>query len=378
MGARVPVLGDLCEGRDNNLNLIRMVAATSVLVSHAWPISLGSGSWEPLSETLGWSLGGVAVLVFFSISGFLIARSFERQSTARWVLARVLRLVPALLVVLVLTAWLLGPLVTTWALPAYFSNGFTYTYVPRNLLLYNQQGQLPGVFEGNPLPKATNGPLWTLYYEVCWYLVVLVLGLAGALTRRTWLAAALALFAVGYAVVALALGDAAVADKTRWFFLLGLPFATGIGFYAWRDRLPMSPAILAVLALAAVVAHRTPVFDVLFGLALSYAVFLLAFAVGGGLRAYNRVGDFSYGMYIYGFPVQQLMVHFFGPMRPPVNVALALPLALGFAMLSWFLIERPALTMVRWSPEEFGAALGRLRQLAAHDAPAGPPEPPAA
>lgn len=377
MSMRAPVLGDLCEGRDNNLNLIRMVAATSVLVSHAWPITLGSGSWEPLTETLGWSLGGVAVLVFFSISGFLIARSFDRQPTARWLLARFLRLVPALVVVLVLTAWLLGPLVTTWPLSSYFSNGFTYTYVPRNLLLYNQQGQLPGVFETNPLPKATNGPLWTLYHEVSWYIVVLALGVAGVLARRAWAAVALGGFLAAYLALALVVPPGVIGDKSYWFFMLGLPFATGIGFYLWRGRLPMHVGLAAVLVLAAVALAATPLFDLAFGLALAYGTFFLAFAVRGRLLAYNRVGDFSYGMYIYAFPVQQLAVHLFGPMRPLANIAIAFPVALGLAMLSWHLIERPSLAMVRWSPEEFGLRIGHLRRPASR-APGHPPESPVA
>ncbi len=83
------VLKDVCEGRDNNLNLIRMIAAVGVLVSHAWPLSLGPGTPEPLSAAVGQSLGSLSVLVFFVISGFLIPRSFERQPTlANWLRAR--------------------------------------------------------------------------------------------------------------------------------------------------------------------------------------------------------------------------------------------------------------------------------------------------
>ncbi len=353
------MLADLCEGRDNNLNLLRMIAATSVLVSHAWPIALGPGAAEPLSGLLGWSLGGVAVLVFFAISGFLITRSFERQPTARWLLARLLRLGPALLVVLVLTVLLLGPLVTSWPLRAYFTNGFIVTYVPRNLFLWNQQPNLPGVFEDNPFPKAINGPLWTLYYEVTCYAGVLFLGLLGALARRAWMATALALFLVGYAWV---LGHPvdAVPVKVGWIFRLGLPFAVGAAFHVWRDRIPMHPLVLLGLCAAAAAAHGTAVFEPVFVVALVYGVFAFGFRYGRPLHVYNRLGDYSYGMYIYAFPTQQLMVHWFGPMTPARNVALAFPVALAAAILSWVLIERPALAMVRWSPEQFGRAAASL------------------
>lgn len=349
------ILSDVCEGRDNNLNLIRMIAATAVLVSHAWPIALGTGTPEPLGALLNWSLGGVAVMVFFTVSGFLITRSFERQSVARWTLARVLRLGPALLVVLVLTVLLLGPLVTTWPLSAYFTNGFTATYVPRNLFLWNQQPHLPGVFEDNPFPKAINGPLWTLYYEVTCYIGVLVLGLVGALSRRVWVAVALGLFLAGYGYVHTHPIDS-VSVKVGWIFLLGLPYFIGLVAYVWRDRIPLNLPVLLVLAAVATALHGTTLFEPAFVLALCYGVFAFGFRYARSLRAYNRLGDYSYGMYIYAFPIQQLMVHLFGPMTPRTNIMLAFPVALAFAVLSWRLIERPALAMVRWSPAQFGRA----------------------
>ena len=139
------VLKDVCEGRDNNLNLIRMIAAVGVLVSHAWPLSLGPGTPEPLSAAVGQSLGSLSVLVFFVISGFLIPRSFERQPTlASWLRARCLRLAPALAVVLLLTVLVLGPLVTTLPLADYARRPETLTYVPRNLSLALGQSGLPG------------------------------------------------------------------------------------------------------------------------------------------------------------------------------------------------------------------------------------------
>jgi peptidoglycan/LPS O-acetylase OafA/YrhL len=342
------ILGEVCEGRDNNLNLIRMVAALAVLVSHAWPLTLGPGTVQPLERLLGVPLGFLAVWVFFAVSGFLIARSFERQPTVgRWAMARILRLFPALAVVLVLTVTVLGPLVTELPLAAYLTRTETLTYVPRNLSLAFLQFDLPGVFRDQPYPGAINGSLWTLFHEVACYAGVLVLGLLGILRNRVAMAVLLAGFLLAHhAVLQTGLGDL-VPGKLRALMGLALPFAAGVGLYVWRDRVRLHPAGVAALALLAWLGRETPFHPLLLVLALSYGVFVLAHLPGAFLRRYNRLGDYSYGVYIYAFPMQQLMVHLFQPMDPLTNIALAVPATLGLAVLSWTWVEKPALDLNR-------------------------------
>ncbi len=163
------ILASYLEGRDNNLNLIRMVAAATVLISHAFPITTGADTVQPLEKQIGLTLGAVAVYVFFIISGFLIPRSFERRSFTDFAIARILRLFPGLAVVLLLTVLFLGPLATSLPLSDYLSNPKTFAYLPRNLLLASLQYDLPGVFDDMPYPGAINGSLWSLFPEVmCW------------------------------------------------------------------------------------------------------------------------------------------------------------------------------------------------------------------
>jgi peptidoglycan/LPS O-acetylase OafA/YrhL len=344
-----PILGDVCVGRNNNLNLIRMIAAIAVLVSHSWPISLGAGAVQPLERILmGSTLGSISVYVFFAISGFLIARSYERQaSVIRWVRARVLRLFPALIVVLLLTVLVLGPLVTALPAGVYFTSPETLTYVPRNLSLAFLQYDLPGVFLDQPYPGAINGSLWTLVYEVLCYGGVLVAGLLGALRVRSRMALALAAYAAAYLLVFYVLEPEQVHPRIQSLLRLGLPFAIGTAFHVWRDRVRLSPAIIAVLVAAAALAHGTAAFHVTMVLALVWGVFVLGYMPGAFLHRYNRLGDYSYGVYIYAFPMQQLMVHLFAPMGPLVNMALALPATLALAVLSWVCVEKPALNLAR-------------------------------
>jgi len=339
-------LGEVSRGRDNNLNLIRMLAAIGVLVSHAWPIALGAAASEPLEGLLGASLGHVSVLVFFVISGFLIPRSFERQPTlAAWLRARFLRLFPGLVVAAVLTVAVLGPLATTLPLAEYLQRPETLAYVPRTLSLFAMQRGLPGVFAANPYPVAINGSLWTLFYEVACYGGVMALGLAGALRSRWHMGVALGLFlAVWLGLAATPLG-ALAPGRVKLLMSLGLPFAIGTGFYVWRDRLPLHPGLALAFVVLTAAAWGTDLGRLLFVVALCYAVFLLAYLPGGRLHDYNRIGDFSYGTYIYAFPVQQLTMHLAGPLGPLANIAIALPATLALAAVSWFWIERPALAL---------------------------------
>lgn len=330
-------ISDLSAGRDNNFDLIRMLAATGVMVSHAFPITLGDGTPEPFETFLkGDNLGRACVFAFFSISGFYITRSFlMKRDTRAFLTARFLRLYPGLVVMFLLTVLAAGVWLSTdpqvWqAAPRYVLTGLSLVgYYP-----------LPGMFPDNPVPEAVNGSLWTLQYEVMCYLGVLALGLLGVFDRKRLFVAIAALFVASYYVGPMLTGRLQVV----YLLYLGMPFLVGVCFCLWQDRIPLSPVIAVALAALVVVLRPTPLFLPAFNLALAYVVFLLGFAQTPRLRAYNRLGDYSYGMYIYAFPVQQTMAQL-GFLTPMSNLALAFPVTLVFAVASWHLIEGPALRL---------------------------------
>lgn len=356
-------LSEVSEGRDNNLNLIRICAALAVLVSHAWPLSLGLGTVQPLQAATGFALGSFGLFTFFAISGFLIARSWDRRpSLAAWLAARALRLFPALAVVLVLTAFALGPLVTTLPLDGYLGDPTTWSYVPRNLALAPRQAGLPGVFKSLPYRSETNGSLWTLYYEVICYGGVLVMGALGAFRAWTPLIVVGCLYAA-LNVAVIVLPAEAFPFNLRPLLSLGLPFACGVGFYVARRWLPLTPLALVVLIAAAVALFGTPLYQPALVLALAYGVFLLAYLPKGFVLNYNRLGDYSYGVYVYGWPVQQTVVQVAGPMGPLENVLLSAPVVVALAWLSWTFVEKPSLDLVRhFRDEPSGARRERLGQ----------------
>lgn len=256
--------------------------------------------------------------------------------------------------VVVLTAGLYGPLLTTLSPRAYFSDPDVYGYVWRNMALVRPQYGLPGVFRDLPLPHVINGSLWTLFYEVACYLGVLLVGLLGLLRRRGLMALAMAVFLLGCTVSFLPAIDTAMPARLWAMRNLALPFAVGTAFYVWRDEVPLGWLGLPVAFAAMLLLNEVQLQRMGVTLFLCYAVFVLAYLPGGPIHAYNRLGDYSYGIYIYAFPMQQLVMFLIAPLSPLQNMALAFPLTLVLAILSWHLVERPCL-----------ASRGRLADLLA-------------
>jgi peptidoglycan/LPS O-acetylase OafA/YrhL len=336
----------------NNFDAFRLAAAVMVLAGHAFVLS-GRGAEEPLiAHTAIGGLGELGVSIFFVISGFLVTMSFQRLgSTAAYLANRVLRIVPGLVVALALTAFVLGPLVTSLPAEAYLARPQTWLYVARNALLYPVTYALPGVFETNPYPGAVNGSLWTLRLEFTFYLVLPLMAWAGGLNRRGLAllagAAGLAYLAV-LSLPALALeAPAVLVIAARNFWL----FAAGAALFAWRDS-PLlarpAPWLAATALFLAVLPFRTAT-PYLAPLALPLAVVGAALRPVAGVRSASRFGDFSYGIYIYAFPVQQALMHALGPERLGVAAFAALTFAcvLPLAALSWWAVERPALSLKR-------------------------------
>jgi peptidoglycan/LPS O-acetylase OafA/YrhL len=347
-------LNDVANGRNNNFNLLRMIAATAVLVSHAYPISLGNGASEPLSSLLQMSLGTLAVLSFFAISGFFISQSFDRSNgLVSFAVARVLRVYPGLGVVLLLTVLVLGPIFTTQPLSSFFTQPETFLYLPRNLSLKWLQYDLPGVFQRNPYGPAINGSLWSLFYEITCYGLVVVLG-SISLKGRSWaFNSFLALYAAAY--VLLKVCGRGLLDHSGLlanFHLLTLPFVIGMTFYRYRRFLPLNFLLLIIVCILPFLIHGNYWFKEVFVICWCYLIFYAGYLQFAPLQTYNMLGDYSYGMYIYAFPCQQMIVSFWSDISPLTLIWISLPVTLAASVLSWHFIESWALAhrlcMAQW------------------------------
>ncbi len=323
--------------RLNNFDFLRLVAALAVLISHIPPLH---GRSYGLS-----TLGAFGVFTFFAISGYLVSASWERDpSLYRFVTRRALRIVPALLAAVGISALIVGPLATRLTTSDYFEHPHFWSYV-RSVFLYPVTFSLPAVFEKNPLPHVVNGSLYTLPIEVFMYGLLLVANatIARLTHMRVPVYAALLVACYGLELhhvegLFLTMPLAELVRCASCFFA---------GCLMWHVRLRTHtlgwlwlPAIV-LLAFARNTAIEiwallwvVPICAVAFATA-SYAV----------VRRFGRWGDISYGLYIYAFPIQQSLMHWW----PDLGLWSFSLLSVGLSMLagiaSWHLLEHPVLRL---------------------------------
>lgn len=334
-------IAEKLEGRDNHFNLIRMCAASGVVISHAWRLSLGPDTLPPLEASTGFALGTICVILFFAISGMMITASYHRSRTkTSYLKARALRLFPALFVSCVLTMIFLFPIYTGTA-EDYLPEAIGY--VVRNTLMFDVKYFIPGLFDNNPISGLINGSLWTLFYEACFYVGVLLIGVLGLFRYpRLCVAGFLAGITLLLANAHLELFE--IKGRMTHLFLLGIPFATGAIIYILRDRIPLSPLLCIVVAIAIALSHGTFFYEILFLMGTSYIFISLGFLLPDILLNYNKLGDYSYGTYIFGVPVQQYMAYS-GVSTPLGNILWSYPVILLLAVLSWKYVEEPSLNL---------------------------------
>ncbi|MEC1524807.1 acyltransferase [Neobacillus niacini] len=335
-------IANYSNGKNNNFDIIRFIAASLVVFSHSFPLSLASGNkFEPLyflSDGQS-ALGRVAVFVFFVTSGFLITQSYDRsKNLAKFLRARILRIFPALIVVVILTTFVLGPLLTTLTIREYFTNQQTYSYLPTMFLLIKYH--LPGVFEDNIYGGAINGSLWTLKFEFFFYLVVATLGYFKLLKKEI-------IFLIFLSTLILSFTNITLGEKYIEMFLY---FSAGMVLYLYRDFVKLDMRIVNIFLFILFISIFLGGFEKAFGIFGSYLIMILAFSQKFKFPNFSKHGDFSYGIYIYAFPIQQLITYSFGhTMNPILNFLIAFPITLVFAVLSWRLIEKRALNFKNYS-----------------------------
>jgi peptidoglycan/LPS O-acetylase OafA/YrhL len=346
-----------------NFDFLRLLAAVSVIFSHAFLIAEGTQQNEWLVRLSGnqCGFGLLGVFVFFTISGFLVTQSFvTSRAPGRFAAARALRIFPGLAICLLVCTLVIGPAVSTLPLADYLRHPRAWRFFVENLLLQPSDETLPGVlFADNPAGVVVNGTMWTLRYEVQCYAMVLLLGVIGRLNLSVALTILVASFACNVFDLDDVLGDAVSGGAARlggagkiinYAFDLGgflwlLPFfAAGMCLYfmSQRTRLRGALALVALLGIAATLQWGGLILA--FPLLGGYVVIYVATSLRLHLPRAARFGDFSYGLYVYGWPPQQLVAYWTSGTAPwSVVFASGLALALGAAFISWHLIEKPSL-----------------------------------
>ncbi len=335
----------------NNFDLMRLAASWSVLFSHCYALA-GVPLGEPYLGALGVdTLGGAGVSVFFVLSGYLITDAWlRRKSALQFVFNRLRRIYPALVVCVILTVAVVGPAFTQLDAASYFRHRDTASYL-WTMTGWDIRFLLPGVFEMNPLKAAVNGSLWSIKYELMCYLWVFGLGFLPIDAR--WKSLGVTLVLLGYLSLRPSFNmwefgapfHGLDVHTTKVCFL----FAFGATVRCWRDWMPIKtwfvfPAAVAFAAAVWLKPH-TAIYAPLYLVAFAVLTLWLGVAVKWLPRLPRRMGDWSYGLYLYAFPVQQaaayLGVHSTYGFTAYVLATTALALVLAAA--SWYVVERPFL-----------------------------------
>lgn len=362
IGSRLDETGGVGPGFDT----VRLALALGVLLVHTsllapYAPGLHDAPLVPFIPVPRWALDFAVLPMFFAVSGFLVAGSAERLPLGRFLINRGLRIFPALIAVTLIAAFLLGPALTTFAPEAYFADDRFWSF------LLNAFGviryELPGVFAANPLPDIVNGALWTIPHELSCYVIIAVLVMTGLYRRRGMLLAA----TVGLYVAAIVIERTAAAYP-------GLPFAasldyalvsrgaarlvpaflTGMVIYRYRHAILISGALgwgaagayLALCVFGSSDWQSSAEFNAIASPLLAYAV--IAAGLSKRLRLPGLKADYSYGVYVSGYPIQQTILALVpGLQSVALFFALSAAASLAYAALSWRLVEKPALELRR-------------------------------
>lgn len=332
---------DVFDARANALNAIRLILAIGVIGWHSFPLTGRDIGFLPLRQLVG----EVGVDGFFAISGFLIVASWRRDpSVWRYLAARVLRIFPAFWVCLVATAFFFAPIGTVLATSATLSEATSWAnvnYVVQNFWLILREGRIADTPGGIPYLHAWNGSLWTLQWEFLCYLVVAGLGVVRLMERR--IIVPLLFCAALFGVIITSYGNTG-SNSLEYFARFGLMFTAGALIQRYASRLPLNWTTVGaayVIVLASMFLHD---YRVVGAVPLAYAL------IGTGALLKDRrlrfSQDLSYGMYIYAFPVQQVLASLgLASVGVPLFALIAVIATLPFAAASWFLIEKPVMRL---------------------------------
>ena len=334
----------------NNFNFLRLLFAVFVLITHSHKLSNAKTVDVLHTITQGQThFSYLGLFGLFSLSGYLVYQSLGRsKSIFIFFRKRILRIFPALLVVLLLTI-VLGTFVFEGSVSRYIVLPEMQTYLPNNLFLIKTQYDIPGIFENNPVKRMINGSLWSIQYEAAMYLSLATL----FFLSRVWKKWIITIIFLAFLVIKLFFAEKALQFqgniKGEYYLELAVYFFAGSVLAAfeiekWKRNqfLIISTSILLVISLMANV-FETSRFILLPILVISFGLTYLKPLH----HVVQKIGDLSYGVYLYAFPIQQTLMHYFH-LQTMALLILSLLISMTFAWLSWHIVEKRAMN---WKKE---------------------------
>ena len=332
------------KGRSNNLNFIKFIASLLVIFSHSFTV-VGEKTGDYLARLTNGQLtfGGFAVAVFFFASGFFVTKSLmsERSSRSYWG-KRFIRIYPAFIVMMLATVFILGPCVTTCSLKDYLTSSLTYKYL--EYLIFIPRYHLPGVFESNPV-SLVNGSLWTLILEMICYLGLFLLFVLKILDSELFKKIISALLLV--LIIITFIGKPVLIFRYHDYLRPTCVFAIGCLFYLYRNQIRLNIIAGIVLSALTLLAFLFNYADLAMILFFPYVLSLFVFSKHQVPNSLGKLGDYSYSIYLCGFPVQQLLKHIYSPMSYWVNTIGSVLICFLLAILLYYFVEQPAYRLFR-------------------------------
>ncbi len=346
--------------RNNTLDFLRLISAIFVILHHSYPLT---GNSSQLSV-----LGPIAVSTFFVISGYLVSQSwFSDPTPSIFLWKRILRIVPGLFAMAIFTITIIGPLNTSLPLSEYYLNIYTWKYLA-TIFIFISPTSLPGVFISNPFPIAVNGSIWTIPIEFRMYILLCIIGVIGMLKDRKVLLSIVLLSFIIYLNILFsnlfpldlftrALESIGIGEFLYTFISNGTPsgvpayniiFFIGTLFYLYEDRIKFRflIALGAFIILLITCVLGGSYFFIALLLCLPYLVLYLGqLPIKQLCNIGGKYGDYSYGLYIYAFPIQQTIAHFIPKISPTQMFIFSLPSTFVLSFISWWLIENKALSL---------------------------------
>jgi len=346
IGQRVTETG----GRTSGFDYLRLVLSILVLLFHSVDACYGIPAVDALFASPLRPIARALLPMFFALSGFLVAGSLARSRTIRSFLwMRVIRIYPALTVEVLLSALIIGPLLTTVPLSEYFSSNIFFRYILN--ITGHISFDLPGVFLANPHPRTVNAQLWTVPFELYCYIALAVLAVVG-LKRRPWIGlCSIVLVCVALLSYKNANGNLALTPVGPVSgYLLVASFLAGVSIYFFKEFVPFNGLFAIAAALGSVMLLAVvPGGDFMVPLPIAYITVYLGLCDPPRLKLIQGA-DYSYGIYLYGYVVQQALVATnIIPRLWYWNFCLSLLAVSMFAAFSWYVIEKPALKLKNWT-----------------------------
>ncbi len=331
----------------NNFDLLRVVLAITVVFCHCF--SLKNLDWEPIGSYFHYGFGGtLAVYGFLVISGFLVTRSLQERSIEDYVFARIARVIPGLALISVVEVFVIGLAFTkdrTWIFLSYV--GFRHLW---NVTVFSIDARLYSVFPDTNPPWMMNGSLWTIPIECSFYIILPVVMLVFGLRRSVvplFLISLLAQPAARYFGLSYAVPGVSLFTSVHAFPFIDLAsyFLAGSAAWIFRDRMPFSPGMLAISLIGLYAGAQADLGELCLKLFVPYVVLYASMAGGVGTRLKRTVGDLSYGIYLFGYPVTLSVIAAAGGLSVYATFAATLAITLACAWLSWHFVEQPCLRL---------------------------------